>query len=78
MGVSFQDRNRNDSQTSHRPHPSSSGLPGEAQRSQVDHSNLAPWGYNDNDVGFWCRSTITGAVVAALKRDPHGQYLTVS
>jgi len=52
------------------------GSRGQAQRSRVDHDNLALWGCYHKDVGFWCRPTITGAVVAALKRDPHGQYLT--
>ena len=64
--------------------------PGQAQRSQFDHGNVALWGYCHNDVGFWCpstllravslsngRSTIAGAVVAALKRDPHGQNVAV-
>ncbi len=40
-------------------------------------SHLALWGCYHNDVGFWCRSTITGAVVGDLKRDPHGLELTI-
>ncbi len=40
MGFSFQDRNRKDSQASYRPHASISGLPGEAQRSQVVPATL--------------------------------------
>jgi len=44
---------------------------------ELDRSgHLALWGCHSNDVGFRCLSTTPGAVVAALKRDPHGQYLT--
>jgi len=50
--------------------------PGRGTEEPVRSGHLALWGCHHNDIGFRCRSTISEAVVAALKRDPHGQYLT--
>jgi hypothetical protein len=71
IGVSFQARDPKDACHPYRPHPSDSGLPGQAQRSSLIHATLCCGALTIMMLNFGAVPTTTGQMVAGLKRDPY-------